>query len=143
MIKILGCHSWVTQPSSALPLTVYIITSNRKTKDIVLISVPSFDTIWCELKKKKKSKGTSASQTENIQMSRVLRHEGHSSLLTILPLHTILENYFGIAFKAICILSVLSKFSLIFFLKTGIWCQIRVKTDKFVNTLSNKVRTQS
>lgn len=55
MIKILGCHSSVTQPSSALPLTVHIITSTRKTKDTVLILVPSFDTI-CELKKKKKRK---------------------------------------------------------------------------------------
>lgn len=68
--------------------------------------------------------------------------EGQSTLLTILPLHTILENYFGIAFKAICILSVLFKFRFFFF-EAGIWCQIRVKTDKFVNTLSNKVQTKS
>lgn len=60
--------------------------------------------------------------------------EGHSSLFNcILPLHKILENYFGIAFKASCILSVLSKFR--YFFETGIWCQIQVKTDKFVNTI--------
>ncbi|EGW08082.1 hypothetical protein I79_013549 [Cricetulus griseus] len=45
--------------------------------------------------------------------------EGHSSLLTTLPLHKILENYFGIAFKASCILSVLSKFS--YFFESGIF----------------------
>lgn len=104
--------------SSAPPLTAYIVMSNRKTKDTVLVLAPSSDTIWCELKKKKKGQRNKyipnwihSNEPSSVTM------EGHSSLLTLLPLHTILENYFGIAFKAICIFSVLSKFRFFFFFK--------------------------
>lgn len=99
----------------------------------MVILVPSFDTIRCELKKTKYIQNSIHS---NELSSATIK--GHSSFLTILPLHKILENYSGIAFKARHILSTLSKFSLVFFFfffETGIWGQIRAKTVKPVNTL--------
>lgn len=97
----------------------------------MVILVLSFDTIRCELKKTKYIQNSIHS---NELSSATIK--GHSSFLTMLPLHKILENYSGIAFKARHILSTLSKFSFFFFPpETGIWGQIRAKTDKPVNTL--------
>lgn len=98
----------------------------------MVILVPSFDTIRCELKKTKYIQNSIHS---NELSSATIK--GHSSFLTILPLHKILENYSGIAFKARHILSTLSKFSLVFFfffLKLVFGAKLG-KTVKPVNTL--------
>lgn len=53
MIKILGCHSSVTQSSFCTATQLLHNNEQQKTKDIMVIFVPSFDTIRCELKKTK------------------------------------------------------------------------------------------
>lgn len=127
MVATLQSHSL----PSALPLNSLHNNEQQKTKDIMVILVLSFDTIRCELKKTKYIQNSIHS---NELSSATIK--GHSSFLTMLPLHKILENYSGIAFKARHILSTLSKFSFFFFSpETGIWGQIRAKTNKSVNTL--------
>lgn len=126
MVATLQSHSL----PSALPLNALHNNEQQKTKDIMVILVLSFDTIRCELKKTKYIQNSIHS---NELSSATIK--GHSSFLTMLPLHKILENYSGIAFKARHILSTLSKFSFFFSPETGIWGQIRAKTNKSVNTL--------
>lgn len=131
MVATLQSHSL----PSALPLNSLHNNEQQKTKDIMVILVLSFDTIRCELKKTKYIQNSIHS---NELSSATIK--GHSSFLTMLPLHKILENYSGIAFKARHILSTLSKFSFFFFpLKLVFGAKLGQRQTILLILFSNKV----
>lgn len=126
MVATLQSHSL----PSALPLNSLHNNEQQKTKDIMVILVPSFDTIRCELKKTKYTRNSIHSSELSSATAK-----GRSSFLTILPLHKYLKIILGLLSKPGAYFLRHLNLVVFFFFETGIWGQIRAKTDKLVNTL--------